>query len=259
MLIDYLLVIASSLSLGIQAWMGVRLTTSPLTDPKRLKRYELAFAVVGIIGFSAVVWGGYRNVRSAAHVETGVQRIETTVTKTGPKIDTQSRQIQTLQGQVTTQGEQLTALQTENGTLATQNGQLLAKNALMYGELQKIAKAAHLDAAPEGSAQQLADAIIERLSSVGQRVSALEHRDEATLYQGVRAVGKVTGITSDNKTMITFGNITSDRPLAFANTFYFQWAALQCAPVESWGTAAIMGSATIGYRNVSCKIIGKAP
>jgi hypothetical protein len=257
MLLDYVLTVVSGACLFANSFLALIVTTRPPSERRRVY-YEVAFGVLGTIGVVAVIWGGIRTAVTNNHVEAGVKHTETAVTTTIPKkIDTQGDAIATLKSQIGTQSGQLGALQYENGTLATQNGKLIAQNNLLDGEIKKIAAAAHLDAAPEGSAQQLADAIIEKLSSVGQRVSALEARDPNTLYMGVKEVGRVANIKPIGST-VSF-TLTANAQVDFSKPFYLQWAEISCPPAQAGSSMSSGAFVAITYPVVSCTIVGRAP
>jgi hypothetical protein len=176
-------------------------------------------------------------------------------------MNAQSDLITTLKSQADAQSDQLSSLQTENGNLALQNGKLIAQNKLLAGEMNRIATAAHLDAAPTGSAQQLADAIIEKLSGVSTRVSALEQRNPNGLYDGVKAIATVGSSSDVNPAdnSVLLNSITAVEQLDFGKTFYLQWAAIRCSPTNYNAAVSFGAERHFEYSNVHCKIIGRAP
>jgi len=258
MLIDYVLSSLSGICLFATSFLALLVTTRPPSENRRIF-YEVAFGLIGTVGVGAIILGGIRTAATSNKLEYHVGRIDTAASRTIPgKIDTQTDRIGTLNAQVSTQGEQLRAVQDENGVLAAQNGKLLAQNALLQGIMKQIATAAHLDAAPEGSAQQLADAIIERLSSVNRRVSALEQRSPDSLYRGAQAVAKVAQISyAPGGNTLSFGVVTASEELNFDRPFLFQWAVLKCSDTKANGGVAFGAVRQISYPNVACVIVGR--
>ena len=260
MTLDYALAVVSGVCLFTTSFLALLVTTRPPSKNWRIY-YEAAFGFIGVVGVGAVIWGGIRTAINGDKVEYYVDRIDTAASRTIPKkIDTQSSKIGTLDSEVLAQGGDIHTLQKENTTLAVQNGKLLAQNADLKGLMSQIATAAHLDAAPSGSAQELADQIIIRLSQVGTRVSALEKREPNSLYQGAHAIGTVANMSyTKGQQSISFGVVSTNLPLDFRKEILFQGAILKCAEVPYQGFMRTGAFTQYTYSTVICNIVGVAP
>jgi hypothetical protein len=74
-MLDFSLLLVAGLCQFLLAYLGYRVSSRP---PKKAVRgyYELAFALVGLVGFGAIGWSGYRSVGVMQVIADGVERIQ---------------------------------------------------------------------------------------------------------------------------------------------------------------------------------------
>jgi hypothetical protein len=124
--------------------------------------------------------------------------------------------------------------------------------------LNKIANSA--DVSLNQSANEIAEAVIKKLEPLERQVDKLSNppRENDTLYQDNKSIGRVAGISLDDaKTIASFQAVTSERQLDFSKDMELQGARLSCSSTR--GPASIMsfGAAqTFTYVDVICKVLG---
>lgn len=158
---------------------------------------------------------------------------------------------------VTTAGLWSTAKQQEDTDLQETKIDDLSKN------MKRIADAANLNPTPGQSAQDLANRVIAYLGELDKRITVVEHppRDNQILYLGNQPIANILGVIPDptDKTRITFQRVSSANPIDFSRQYYFQWAILLCAPIQSSGFSVMGAQQQILYLNLSCRVVGNAP
>jgi hypothetical protein len=71
----FLLLVAGGSQL-VLAYMGVRVSTRPIIDPRKI---EIGFLVVGVVGFGSLIWSGLRSNDVQLDNTTILQEMKTTI------------------------------------------------------------------------------------------------------------------------------------------------------------------------------------